>query len=318
MSAAAPSALRRLALGLILPCLALAFGAPASSAASSTLSRAAASGANAASAKHHRAKGHHRAELCQRRHGHRGCASINVKHRRGIRLQKPHGGIGASNPYLGGGCTAWAWANRSDLPGNLGNALTWGRNAARAGFPVDNTPQVGDIAVYQPGSWYAFYPYGHVAVVTAVLGGNRVQISEASYPYDTIIHTGRITGISGVQFIHHKGSPPPPPPSPSGGPPPPPPPPPPPFYVHHVVGTCAEGRCGLAERSGPGYTSYAQVGGVVDGQEIDIVCQTTGEPVTGRHATSAIWDKLTNGSYVTDYYTDTPGVGAFSPPIPRC
>ncbi len=188
-------------------------------------------------------------------------------------------------------------------------------DAARAGFPVDNTPEVGAIAVYQPGNYGAFAPYGHVAVVTAVLG-NRIQISEASYPYDNIIYRGRLTGIVGVQFIHHKGY---------GQPPPSPPPPQPPvqpphahYFVQYVVGTCAEGGCGLKERTAPNYSSAAQVGVVYDGQELDVVCQTTGEVVHGKHANSAIWDRLTNGTYVSDYYTNTPGVGTFSPPIPQC
>jgi hypothetical protein len=85
-----------------------------------------------------------------------------------------------------------------------------------------------------------------------------------------------------------------------------------------VVGTCAESACGLKKRAGPGFSSYAQVGIVYDGRQIDVVCQTTGEAVAGRRATSAIWDKLTDGSYVSDYYTDTPVVAGFSPPIPHC
>jgi cell wall-associated NlpC family hydrolase len=89
-------------------------------------------------------------------------------------------------------------------------------------------------------------------------------------------------------------------------------------YPHHVVGTCSEGACGLKKRAGPGYTNYAQVGVVYDGQQIDIVCQTMGQAVQGLHATSAVWDKLSDGSYVSDYYTDTPNVGVFSPPIPQC
>lgn len=43
-----------------------------------------------------------------------------------------------------------------------------------------------------------------------------------------------------------------------------------------------------------------------------------GEAVTGRHATSAVWDRLGDGTYVSDYYTDTPAVGTWSAPIPRC
>jgi surface antigen len=141
---------------------------------------------------------------CKRIHRHLRCASINTAHRRGHHLAIAHGGRGGGNPYAGGGCTSWAWANRPDLPAHLGDARFWATNAARAGFPVNNTPEAGAIAVYQPGSYGAFYPWGHVAVVTAVQPG-RVQLSEANYPYDTIIYRGRWTGIVGVQFIHHKG-----------------------------------------------------------------------------------------------------------------
>jgi surface antigen len=141
---------------------------------------------------------------CKVKKGKKRCPSINTSKRHGHRLADANNGKGAGNPYAGGGCTAWAWANRPDLPGNLGNALTWGDRAARAGFPVDNRPEVGAIAVYQPDRYGAFKPFGHVALVTAVQP-NRVQISEASYPYDNIIYRGRWTGVVGVQFIHRKG-----------------------------------------------------------------------------------------------------------------
>ena len=116
------------------------------------------------------------------------------------------GSVPAANPYTHGGCTFWAWANRSDLPRNLGNARYRAVNAAKAGFPVDNTPEVGAIAVYQPGVDGGVAPDGHVAVVQQVAGA-RIYISEASfdrrfpdYGDHEIYH--RWTGIQGVQFIH--------------------------------------------------------------------------------------------------------------------
>jgi surface antigen len=146
------------------------------------------------------------AKGCRRVHGHRRCPSIRTAGRHGQHLARPHGGRGGANPYAGGGCTAWAWANRPDLPGRLGDAKYWAANARKAGFPVDNRPEVGAIAVYQPGVYGAYAPWGHVAVVTAVQG-SRVQISEANFRYDTIVYRGRWTGIAGVQFIYRKGSP---------------------------------------------------------------------------------------------------------------
>jgi hypothetical protein len=95
---------------------------------------------------------------------------------------------------------------------------------------------------------------------------------------------------------------------------------PPQFWVHHVYGTCYDGACGLKERAGPGYSHYAQVGLKYDGDEVDIVCQVHGELVgPGRDGLSSdVWDKLTDGAWVTDYYVDTPNAGSFSPPIPQC
>lgn len=99
----------------------------------------------------------------------------------------------------------------------------------------------------------------------------------------------------------------------------PPPPPPPAYYVHHVVNTCADGACGLNKRSGPGYSSYPKVGGLYDGYEVDVSCQTSGENVSSsKFGNTSVWDRLTDGSYVTDMYVDTPGQGTFSSPIPHC
>jgi surface antigen len=276
-------------------------------------------------------------------------------HKRTVSYHKRHhstrrDGIGSyGNPYTGGGCTYWAWQNRQDLPGHLGNARYWAANAAQAGFPVDGTPEVGAIAVYQPGIYGAFGA-GHVAVVEQVRG-NQIYISEASYrPYlpddgDNEIDR-RWTGIVGVQFIHHRGygqpapaSPPstapvpapvPPadptpghevPPSPPTSPPTgsqPGPPPPPQYYVHHVTGTCRDGACGLKLRAGPGYSSFAAVGSLPEGGEADIICQAMGETVSNGYASSAVWDRLTNGAWVSDFYIDTPNIGTWSPPIPQC
>jgi len=51
------------------------------------------------------------------------------------------------------------------------------------------------------------------------------------------------------------------------------------------------------------------------GSPVSIVCQTTGSEVNG---VSDIWDELAAGGYISDYYTDTPGVGVFTPGIPQC
>jgi hypothetical protein len=98
---------------------------------------------------------------------------------------------------------------------------------------------------------------------------------------------------------------------------PPPPPPPPAFYVHHVYGTCRDGACGLKVRTAPSLS--APITHVIgDGTEVDVVCQATGDLVSNGHASSSVWDRQTDGSWVSDFYIDTPNIGTFSPPIPHC
>jgi hypothetical protein len=96
-------------------------------------------------------------------------------------------------------------------------------------------------------------------------------------------------------------------------------PPGPSFFVYHVHESCSGSVCGINERAGPGF-GYQVVGGKAEGAEVDIVCQTTGDMVSGTiGGSSNIWDRLTDGNYVADLFVDTPGVGVFSdPPIPHC
>ena len=79
---------------------------------------------------------------------------------------------------------------------------------------------------------------------------------------------------------------------------------------YNVTGT---GGVGLNARSGPG-TGYSIVRKIPEGNAIDISCQTTGESVRG----SAIWDKLSDGTFISDFYTTTPVYAAYSPGIPVC
>lgn len=93
------------------------------------------------------------------------------------------------------------------------------------------------------------------------------------------------------------------------------------FYVYRVYGTCADGACGLNVRTGPGYSEYSVLEALNEGAEVDIVCQTIGEtvgPSPTTHNSSVIWDRLTDGGWVSDLYVTTPNVGTWSPPIPQC
>src|SRR5437016_4615148 len=55
-----------------------------------------------------------------------------------------------ANPYPTGTSAYWAGQNRPDLPANLGEAKYWAKHAASQGWPVDQHPRIGDIAVFQP------------------------------------------------------------------------------------------------------------------------------------------------------------------------
>jgi hypothetical protein len=115
-------------------------------------------------------------------------------------------GKGAYNPYAGGGCTAYAWSRRQDIPPwpGEGNAGNWANNAARDGFPVDNTAEVGAIMAWPASQKYS--QWGHVAYVEQV-DGDRVQVSEASYyTGDTVIRYRWVSASAdGARFIHAKG-----------------------------------------------------------------------------------------------------------------
>jgi hypothetical protein len=83
---------------------------------------------------------------------------------------------------------------------------------------------------------------------------------------------------------------------------------------YHVVGTS-----GLDERSAPSASS-TKLGTLSDGTTVYIACQAQGISYTtgGSPASDTIWDQLTNGDFVADYWVNTPDVGKFSPGIPRC
>ena len=66
-------------------------------------------------------------------------------------------------------------------------------------------------------------------------------------------------------------------------------------------------------RSGPG-VFYGIVGSLANGAPVSIVCQTRGDSVQG----STIWDQLSSGGYLSDYYVNTPVVGGFSPGLSQC
>lgn len=81
--------------------------------------------------------------------------------------------------------------------------------------------------------------------------------------------------------------------------------------TYYVSGT---GGGGLNARSAPN-TSASIVAHYAEGAALDISCQTNGTEVNGA---TWVWDKLSNGSYVSDYFTSTPTVDNFSINLPNC
>ena len=69
----------------------------------------------------------------------------------------------------------------------------------------------------------------------------------------------------------------------------------------------------LNARSGPS-TSYPVAGTRQPGSTLRVLCQAPGSAVGG----TSVWDKLTDGSYVTDHYVSTPSSSGYSAPLPRC
>jgi hypothetical protein len=87
--------------------------------------------------------------------------------------------------------------------------------------------------------------------------------------------------------------------------------------THEVIGTCRDGACGLNVRSAPSLDSNV-VGAVLEGSTLQIECQARGDTVSNGHARSNVWNRLSDGTWVSDFYVDTPRVGEFSNGIPRC
>lgn len=102
-------------------------------------------------------------------------------------------------PYAGGWCTQWAWYKRQDLPSSLGNANTWARNAAAAGYVVNRTPSAGSI--FQTASGY----YGHVGYVESVNGDGSITVTEMNYAggrYRVIRANIPANSVGNFNYIH--------------------------------------------------------------------------------------------------------------------
>lgn len=92
------------------------------------------------------------------------------------------------------------------------------------------------------------------------------------------------------------------------------------FHRFRVAGTCDHGGCALEIWPAPTTRGSANLGSLPEGRQVDVRCQLRGQALSSANgAASDIWDMLEGrGGYVPDLYLDTPGVGAYSPGIPRC
>jgi uncharacterized protein YraI len=79
-------------------------------------------------------------------------------------------------------------------------------------------------------------------------------------------------------------------------------------YGYTVTSTSA-----LNARRGPS-TSYPVVTAYPHGSAVPVVCQAPGSAV----GSTKVWDKLSTGAYVPDYYVSTPSNTGYSAPLPRC
>lgn len=63
----------------------------------------------------------------------------------------------------------------------------------------------------------------------------------------------------------------------------------------------ANGGGSLNKRTGPG-TGYALAGSVADGATVTVSCSQNGTSHTGRYGTTAMWNRLSDGTWVSDAY----------------
>jgi hypothetical protein len=84
-----------------------------------------------------------------------------------------------------------------------------------------------------------------------------------------------------------------------------------------VYGTCLSHGCGLKQRSGPGRQFREIDRRLRDGEMALVVCQAEGPAPP--HVRSRIWDRLSNGHYVSDAFVNTPNrSGDLSEELRRC
>jgi surface antigen len=181
----------------------------------------------------------------------------------------------------------------------FGNGGSWDAAAASIGYVVDTHPSVGSVAVWHGGEDHAWWG-GHVAYVMAVDGAGNATVEE--YNWSNYLRYGQRT-TRAPRYIHFVGAAVVRPVSLPG-----------PAAPAQPVGHPYRTTDFVRQRSGPG-TGFRTVGILPAGQRIMVVCQVrTASVING----TGIWDRLSDGSYVTDYYTSTPAFNNYSPGLSRC
>jgi len=174
----------------------------------------------------------------------------------------------------------------------FGNAGDWDRNALAVGFAVDTHPTAGAIAIWHSGEDHA-WSTGHAAYVAAVDAAGNATIEEYNwshlYAYGTrvaraprYIHFTAALAAAAAQPARQY----------------------PLYQTTHAVN----------ERTGPGF-GFTVVATLPSRTGVRIVCQVRSTSAVNG---TRIWDRLTDGRYVTDFYVSTPAYATFSPGLARC
>jgi surface antigen len=107
-------------------------------------------------------------------------------------------------------CTDWAAFRAQQLTGILvpygtamGDAKDWNEKGAVAGYTVDDTPEPGDIAVWEATSTNSF---GHLAVVESVNDDGTVTVSEYNRNYDGKYDIRTIAANNPADYVDLNGT----------------------------------------------------------------------------------------------------------------
>ena len=91
-----------------------------------------------------------------------------------------------------------------ELPFNLGNACTWYANLEAQGYSVGQTPEIGAIICWGPGSGFQYAECGHVAMVIDILPDGSIMVAEGGVGYGgyhTQIYSNWTVNDGGQPFI---------------------------------------------------------------------------------------------------------------------